>query len=109
MKKNYLPSNSLAELLDGSLKKDSKHILISSGKKKITRRELIEKILRVRGGLYKKGFRKGDKVISILDNSYEQIILFFACVTLGIIWVPVGSDRKGLGLISFLFIGVRME
>ena len=98
MKKNYLPSNSLAELLDGSLKKDSKHILISSGKKKITRRELIEKILRVRGGLYKKGFRKGDKVISILDNSYEQIILFFACVTLGIIWVPVGSDRKGLGL-----------
>ena len=98
MKKNLLPRKSLAEFLEISLKKNPEYIIFSLRNKKISRSQLIEKILKVRGGLYKKGFRKGDKVISILDNSYEQIILFFACVTSGIIWVPVGSDRKGLGL-----------
>ena len=58
----------------------------------------INKILKVRSGLINIGLKRGDKVISLLDNSYDQIVLFFSCITLGIIWVPIGSSRKGLGL-----------
>jgi len=48
--------------------------------------------------LKKKGLKKGDRVISLLDNSYEEIVLFFACITSGIIWIPLGAERKGIGL-----------
>ena len=98
MKKNLLPSKTISELLNISLKKNPNYIVYKIKKKNITKIQLIEKILKVRGGLSKKGLKKGDKVVSVLDNSFEQIILFFACVTLGVIWVPLGSERKGLGL-----------
>ena len=84
-------------IIDKILKNKNNRIKII-GKKKITRFQLINKILRVQSGLIDQGLKKGDKVLSLLENSYEQIILFFSCVTLGIIWVPIGPYRKGLGL-----------
>lgn len=98
MKKNLLPSKTISELLNISLKKNPNYTIYKIERNNVTKNQLIEKILKVRGGLSKKGLKKGDKVISILENSYEQIILFFACVTLGVIWVPLGNERKGLGL-----------
>ena len=43
-------------------------------------KKLINKILRVRSGLVDQGLKKGDKVLSLLENSYEQIILFFSSI-----------------------------
>ena len=54
--------------------------------------------MKARTGLLKKGFKNKDKVVCLLDNSYEQIVLFLACVSLGIVWVPIEPKRKGIGL-----------
>ena len=47
-----------------------------------------------------------------MDNSLDQIILILSCLSLGIIWVPLGKERKGIGLnyiINFyaIFMGTR--
>jgi crotonobetaine/carnitine-CoA ligase len=98
MKSHSLPNENILDLLINTSKKSPNHILFIENEKKITRKEFIEKILKIKGGLKKRGLKKGDKVLSILENSYEEIILFFACITSGIIWIPLGSERKGVGL-----------
>ena len=98
MKSHSLPNKNILDLLINTSKKNPNHVLFIENKKKITRKDFIEKILKIKGGLKKRGLKKGDKVLSLLENSYEEIILFFACITSGIIWIPLGSERKGVGL-----------
>tara|TARA_B100000795_G_scaffold251937_1_gene221107 strand:+ start:191 stop:1699 length:1509 start_codon:yes stop_codon:yes gene_type:complete len=98
MKCHSLPNENILNLLVNTSEKNPNHILFVEDKKRITRKKFLEKILKIKGGLKKKGLKKGDKVLSILENSYEEIVLFFACVTSGIIWIPLGSERKGVGL-----------
>ena len=98
MKTYSLPDRNILDLLLNNSKTDPNHVVFIENEKKITRKNLIEKILKIKGGLKKKGLKKGDRVISLLGNSYEEIILFFACITSGIIWIPLGAERKGLGL-----------
>jgi len=93
-----IPKNSIKELLQNLSDINPNQNIIFTKKRKITRNQLLNKILKVRSGLINIGLKRGDKVISFLDNSYDQIVLFFSCITLGIIWVPIGSSRKGLGL-----------
>ena len=98
MKSHSLPNKNILDLLINTSKKSPNHVLFIENKKKITRKDFTEKILKIKGGLKKRGLKKGDKVLSLLENSYEEIILFFACITSGIIWIPLGSERKGVGL-----------
>ena len=99
MIKSYsLPTKNILDLLIDTAKINPGHVLFIENKSEITRKEFIEKILKVKGGLKKYGLKKGDRVLSLLDNSYEEITLFLACITSGIIWIPLGSERKGVGL-----------
>ena len=98
MRRYTLPNKNILDLLISTSKKNPNHILFIENKKKITRKEFLEKILKVKGGLKKRGLKKGDRVLSLLENSYEEIVLFFACITSGFIWIPLGSERKGVGL-----------
>ena len=98
MRLHSLPNKNILDQLISISNKSPNHIIFIEKEKRITRKEFIEKILKVKGGLKKKGLKKGDKVLSLLGNSYEEIILFFACITSGIIWIPLGAERKGVGL-----------
>ena len=96
MRLHSLPNKNILDQLISISNKNPNHIIFIEKEKRITRKEFIEKILKVKGGLKKKGLKKGDKVLSLLGNSYEEIILFFACITSGIIWIPLGAERKGV-------------
>ena len=98
MKSYSLPNKNILDLLIDTAKINPGHVLFVEDKNEITRKKFIGKILKVKGGLKKLGLKKGDRVLSLLDNSYEEIALFFACITSGIIWIPLGSERKGVGL-----------
>jgi len=93
-----LPKVSVNKLIKDLLYKEKNEIIFRYKNKEISRLELYNKILQARTGLLNKGFKNKDKVVCLLDNSYEQIILFLACLSLGIVWVPIESKRKGIGL-----------
>ena len=98
MKNYFLQNKSILDLLIKKSELNPEHILFIDKGNKITRKKLLEKILQTKGGLKKKGLKRGDRVVSLLDNSYEEILLFLACITSGIIWIPLGENRKGVGL-----------
>ena len=93
-----LPKVSVNKLIKNLSRKEKNKVIFIYGNKKISRLELYNKILKTRTGLLKKGFKNKDKVVCLLDNSYEQIILFLSCISLGIVWVPIEPKRKGIGL-----------
>jgi len=93
-----LPNDSVNKLIKNLLYNNKDEVIFWYKNKKISRLELLNNILQARKGLLKKGFKNKDKVICLLDNSYEQITLFFACLTLGVVWTPIEPKRKGIGL-----------
>ena len=93
-----LPKVSVNKLIKNLLYKNKNEIIFWYGNKKISRIELLYKILQARKGLLKRGFKNKDKVVCLLDNSYELITLFLACLSLGIVWIPIEPKRKGIGL-----------
>src|SRR5689334_7127481 len=50
---------------------------------------------RVARGLAARGVRRGDRVASLVENSPEQVVLFFATLRLGAIAVPINTAYKG--------------
>ena len=93
-----LPKVTINKLIKNLLYKNKNQTIFFFENKKISRIELLNKILQARNGLLKKGFKNKDTIVSLLENSYEQIILFLACISLGIVWVPIETKRKGIGL-----------
>jgi len=93
-----LPNDSVNKLIKNLLYNNKDEVIFWYKNKKISRLELLNNILQARKGLLKKGFKNKDKVICLLDNSYEQITLFFACLSLGVVWAPIEPKRKGIGL-----------
>ena len=93
-----IPNDSVNKLIKNLLYNNKNEVIFWYKNKKISRLELLNNILQARKGLLKKGFKNKDKVVCLLDNSYEQITLFFACLSLGIVWTPIEPKRKGIGL-----------
>ena len=93
-----LPNDSVNKLIKNLLYNNKDEVIFWYKNKKISRLELLNNILQARKGLLKKGFKNKDKVVCLLDNSYEQITLFFACLSLGVVWTPIEPKRKGIGL-----------
>ena len=58
MKSHSLPNENILDLLINTSKKSPNHIIFIENEKKITRKEFIEKILKIKGGLEKKGLKK---------------------------------------------------
>jgi long-subunit acyl-CoA synthetase (AMP-forming) len=102
-------------LINDLINTDKKKNIFEIGNKKITREKLYQDILNTQNYLIKLKLNEKDTVVSMLENSYEQITFFLATLCLGITWVPLGKDRKGVGLKYVLsitkpkFIFIRKE
>ncbi len=60
-----------------------------------TARRVDTESRRVARGLAALGVQRGDRVASLVENSPEQVVLFFATVRLGAIAVPINTAYKG--------------
>lgn len=70
-------------------------IFLEDANTKMTYKELDEKSDRLIGALQSKyGIKKGDRVATLLGNSFEFAIVVLACVKSGIIMVPVNTKLK---------------
>ncbi len=61
----------------------------------MTAREMDQASNRIASGLADLGVRRGDRVATLLENSPEQVVSFFASLKLGAIQVPINTAYKG--------------
>jgi crotonobetaine/carnitine-CoA ligase len=61
----------------------------------ITAREMDVAANRIAHGLVALGVGRGDRVATLIENSPEQVISFFAALKLGAIQVPINTAYKG--------------
>ncbi len=84
-----IPTKSLGEVFDEATEKwKDKTALVFYGKK-ISYKELREKVDRLANALFDIGIRKGDRVAILLLNSPEHVISFYAVIKLGAIVTPI--------------------
>jgi crotonobetaine/carnitine-CoA ligase len=60
-----------------------------------TARDVDEQSSRLAGALADRGVQPGDRVATLLENSPEQVLSFFAALKLGAIQVPINTAYKG--------------
>jgi crotonobetaine/carnitine-CoA ligase len=60
-----------------------------------TARRMDDESRRVARGLAARGVRRGDRVANLMENSADQVVVFFATLRLGAIAVPINNAYKG--------------
>ena len=93
-----IPNISIKDIIYSLKTQEPDKVAIFIDKQKISRAELYHQIILCKKKLVSLGFKKKDKLLSLMDNSLDQIILILSSLSLGIIWVPLGKERKGIGL-----------
>lgn len=97
-KRIKIPKINIKKLINNLNKSKKEKIIIEINKNKISREKLYKDILRTQNYLINIGTKKNHKIVSLLENSYEQVLLFLATLGLGATWVPLGNYKKGIGL-----------
>lgn len=97
-KRLKIPSIDIKQLVNNLNKIKKDKTVIEINKKKISRKNLYKDILKAQNYIISIGLKKNDKIISLLENSYEQVLFFLAAICLGVTWVPLGKYKKGIGL-----------
>jgi len=69
----------------------SERTAIMSGEKRLTFRELHDRVAKIAGALCRHGFGSGDRLALLLPNVPEYIELAYACAWLGVIAVPLNT------------------
>jgi len=67
---------------------------IIDGERRFSYAEWLEMVLRVVGGLDRLGLRKGDHLLSLLQNRWEAAALHWACQLAGLVMTPVNWRAK---------------
>jgi len=88
----------LPEMLEKSCGTYSKKLALSFGKRRITYRELDNRVNRLSYGLTRSGIKKEDKVGILLKNCPEYIVSYFAILKAGGIVIPLNFMLKEEGL-----------
>jgi len=79
-----------------------RHMALVCGETRLSWAELDTRINRVANMLHGLGVRKGDRVATLLDNSVEQLELYWAGAKIGAVVVPLSPLLRGNGLVSLL-------
>ena len=97
-KRIKIPTIDIKKLINNLNKIKKEKIIIEINKNKISREKLYIDILKTQNYLISIGAKKNHKIVSLLENSYEQVLLFLAAIGLGATWIPLGNFKKGIGL-----------
>ena len=93
-----IPKSTINQIINDLLNVSPNEQILSINKKKISRRQLYFLVQLYKKNLTILGLKKNNSLLALIDNSLEQIVLVLSCLSLGIIWIPLGNERKGVGL-----------
>lgn len=73
----------------GSVARDPDSIAIVDGDLRVSYRDWYQNILSVASGLKRLGLAKGDRVMTLLQNSCEAATLYWSCQLTGLVFTPI--------------------
>ena len=85
-----------------SVKRDPSSIAISYKEKNLSYADWFKQISNLSGSLLKLGMKKGDKILTILQNNFEACTLHWSCQIIGITIVPINWRAKTKDIDFFL-------
>ncbi len=85
-----------------SVRRDPSSIAISYKEKSLSYADWFKKISNLSGSLLKLGMKKGDKILTILQNNFEACTVHWACQIIGITIVPINWRAKTKDIDFFL-------
>jgi carnitine-CoA ligase len=89
------PQQTVTELLLARLDSDPDSEYLDVCGTKLTVRQVVDTSSRLAGSLQELGVKPGDRVATLLENSPEMLLAWFATIWLGAISVPVNTAYKG--------------
>ncbi|MDE2609827.1 MAG: acyl--CoA ligase, partial [Burkholderiales bacterium] len=101
---DYFPRRYAADQLDtapliyAGLSADTERPIVAFDGQAIARSALRQQVAGWQAWLRARGLRRGDRVAVMLENSPEQIALIYALILSGLVWVPVNTKLRGMGL-----------
>ncbi|MDS4029771.1 MAG: AMP-binding protein [Candidatus Contendobacter sp.] len=78
------------------------HLALVVGDRRLTYRELNAKVNRLANALLAAGLRKGDKIATVLPNSLELMMAYWAVAKVGLVIVPCSPLLQENGLATLL-------
>jgi len=96
------PVSTLGRLLELRAENDDGAAFLQVGDERRTAQQLIDSAYALASTLHDSGVRSGDRVAVIAENCMELVELWFGCVTLGAILVPINTASKAAQLAHIL-------
>lgn len=95
-----LPEDRLvtAPLIHAGLMAEAANVRIVFDGRSLDNRALRERVAGAQAALAARGLVPGDRVAVMLNNSDEQIVLIYALILSGLVWVPINTKLRGPGL-----------
>ncbi|TAL53392.1 AMP-binding protein [Pandoraea sp.] len=101
---DYFPRRYAADQLDtaplifAGLSADTERPVVAFDGQAIARPALRQQVAGWQAWLRARALCGGDRVAVMLENSAEQIALIYALILSGLVWVPVNTKLRGMGL-----------
>lgn len=77
-------------------------IIIATDKQQISGKELDEQVGRYANALLSLGVQPGDRVAAQIEKSFENIVLYLACLRVGAVYLPLNSAYRAAEVAYFL-------
>ena len=94
--------NTVADVLTTSSMRIPESVAIISGEFKLTHSQLLHKALVTGHALQKRGLRKGDRVMTCLQNHHDAVLLYWASQLYGFVICPVNWRSTSVDIDYFL-------
>jgi crotonobetaine/carnitine-CoA ligase len=96
------PVSTLGRLLELRAENDEGDAFLQVGDERRTAQQLIDSSRAVASTLLNGGVRSGDRVAVVAENCIELVELWFGCITVGAILVPINTASKA-GQLAHIF------
>ncbi len=92
----------LWDLLEERARDTPEALALTVAGQSLTYSEWRTRALRVAAGLAERGVQPGERIVTVMHNNVEQLLIWLACCRIGAVWVPLNVALVGDDLIYTL-------
>lgn len=97
-----LGERTVASLLHDQAGADPNRVFCLHDDRRLSIGQLDAAVRRTASALLELGLAPGDRVATVLGNGLDQVFVMLACLSTGIVWVPINLHQRGRSLVHIL-------